>query len=116
MQVTFTFDHNDPAAWHVWQGLFNPALTPCPNLAPSLHPAAPAEDPAMTPAQARAAKARAAKTAKAAQPEPAADAEDVSGPAPNGAETEEDFGLTQPSSMSPGEAHEAALALVRDIF
>jgi hypothetical protein len=62
--------------------------------------------------QAAAAKARAAKAAKAGTaPGPETVIED---PAPNGA-AEDDLGLTDPN-MSPAEAKEAGLALVREAF
>ena len=71
--------------------------------------------------QAQAAKARAAKAAKQAEAQAAAAAAtpvpDLIGPA-NGEDTSEDaddLGLA-PTSMSPAEAKEASLALLRDIF
>jgi hypothetical protein len=80
-------------------------------------PAGPAEPgqaaATLTGRQAAAAKARAAKAAKAAAP--VENGEDLSGPAPNGADDAEDIGLTDPG-MSPAEAKEAALGLVREIY
>jgi hypothetical protein len=66
----------------------------------------------LTGRQAAAAKARAAKAAKAAAP--IENGEDLSGPA-NGHDEAEDIGLTDPG-MSPAEAKEAALGLVREIY
>ena len=134
MQVSFTFDVNDPAAKALWAKLWAtmsdeptptpepaPAVpTPTPEPAPAPEPAPEPEAPP-TAAQARAAHARAARAARqqekaaAKAPDPLSAAEDVSGPAEtNGADHDDDFGMTSPS-MSPGEAHEAALALVREI-
>jgi hypothetical protein len=73
--------------------------------------------------QAAAANARAAKLAKQApvdvDTDPVGDrgAADLAGPGTNGvdADPEEDLGLTDPS-MSPAEAKEAGLVLVREIY
>lgn len=73
--------------------------------------------------QAAAANARAAKNKTPATP-PATEngAADLAGPTPEEANGEtEDFGLAKPTapmptSLSPGEAHDAALALVREIY
>jgi hypothetical protein len=79
-------------------------------------PAGPAEpgqaEATLTGRQAAAAKARAAKAAKAAAP--VENGEDLSGPV-NGHDDAEDIGLTDPG-MSPAEAKEAALGLVREIY
>jgi hypothetical protein len=64
---------------------------------------------ALTGRQAAAAKARAAKAAKAAGPDTL-----IEEGAPNGA-AEDDLGLTDPN-MSPAEAKEAALAIVREVY
>lgn len=131
MQVTFTFEANDPAIKTLLPALLarmsdeptpTPEPQPEPTPAPEPAPEAPAEEPPPpTAAQQRAAHARAARAARqqektaAKAPDPLSAAEDVSGPAEtNGADHEDDFGMTSPS-MSPGEAHEAALALVREI-
>jgi hypothetical protein len=119
-QLNFTYDLNTAAERAAFQRMFQ-HLTAQPDerqdmpVAPDL-PAGSAEpgqaEATLTGRQAAAAKARAAKAAKAAAP--VENGEDLSGPV-NGHDEAEDIGLADPG-MSPGEAKEAALGLVREIY
>ena len=111
-QLNVTFDLDTATGRAEFQRML-PHLT--------LPPAEPAEpgpgepdraEATLTGRQAAAAKARAAKAAKAAAP--VENGEDLSGPV-NGHDDAEDIGLTDPG-MSPAEAKEAALGLVREIY
>jgi hypothetical protein len=75
-------------------------------------------------ANARAAKARQANADQAAAAQATGNnlgdtiIDDVAGPGPNGQDQDDDLGMTPPDdpSMSPGEARELGLALVREIY
>ena len=129
MQVTITFDTDQPTASRIYQMLVTAQqaqlVTPAPQptAAPSTEEAQPAAaaaaaapaDTAKTNRQAAAAKARAAKAAKPV--EAVLGPADGPGPGDQGAEPDDDMGLSPPAaSMSPGEAHDAALALVREAY
>jgi hypothetical protein len=118
MQVTLTFDTDQPTAARIYQLLATAQQAQLVQVSPT--PTLPAGDPtpsadiAKANRQKSAAAARAAKAAKDNGP-----VEQVLGP--NGedqaGDQDEDMGLSPPAaSMSPGEAHDAALALVREAY
>jgi hypothetical protein len=116
--LNFAFDLDTSAGRAEFQRMFQHLVaTSDPPSAPDLPAEAETQaETALTGRQAAAAKARAAKAAKAAEAAgaPIENGEDFSGPAPNGADAE-DIGLTDPG-MSPAEAKDAALAIVREVY
>jgi hypothetical protein len=140
-QLNFTFDLGSAAGRAEFQRMFRHLLTsdPLPSLSdrqgmplapdlllPPQNPSSIPDDPDRAAAakagrQEAAAKARAAKAAKAAEAgngSLAADSgADLSGPEPNGQDqaVEDELGLVDPN-MSPAEAKEAGLALVREAY
>jgi hypothetical protein len=139
-QLNFTFDLGSAAGRAEFQRMFRHLLTsdPLPSvpdrqgmpLTPDLpepvraNPSSVPDDPDRAAAakagrQEAAAKARAAKAAKAAGNGQADDSgADLNGPEPNGQDqpaVEDDLGLVDPN-MSPAEAKEAGLAVVREAY
>jgi hypothetical protein len=119
--LNFAFDLDTSAGRAEFQRMYRHLVTETDerqgmSLAPDL-PAETRAETALTGRQAAAAKARAAKAAKAAEAVGASveNGEDLVGPAPNGADAEEDIGFVDPG-MSPAEAKDAALAIVRDVY
>jgi hypothetical protein len=115
--LNFAFDLDTAAGRAEFQRMFQHLVTSDPPPVPDL-PAEAQAEAAPTGRQAAAAKARAAKAAKAAEVvgAPIENGEDLSGPPLNGADAEaDDIGLVDPG-MSPAEAKEAALAIVRQIY
>lgn len=120
MQVSFTLDLNEAGAQALWRELVK-HVTTTPAITVEAQPETPTDAAAAMKAnrQAAAANARAAKAAKTS-PTPV---EDVLGPAEppplpeaNGAGDQvEDLGLIDPN-MSPAEAKEAGLVLVREVY
>jgi hypothetical protein len=114
MQVTISFDTDGVIAARIYQLLVEAHQAHTVTAEPPPPEAPPAEetpvDTAKANRQAAAAKARAAKDAK-----PKTSVTDVLGP-PNGEDQDQDdLGLVPPS-LSPGEAKDQALALVREIY
>jgi hypothetical protein len=120
--LNFAFDLDTAAGRAEFQRMFQHLVTETDErqgmpLAPDLPAEAETQaETALTGRQAAAAKARAAKAAKAAGAL-IENGEDLSGPPLNGgADAEaEDIGLVDPG-MSPAEAKEAALAVVREVY
>jgi hypothetical protein len=110
MQITFSFDTDSAMAARIYQLLVEAHQAD--TVAQTLLPPAPAAAPA--PKKAGAKPAPAAKAPPVPAPAPAKAQE--AGP-PNGEdpEVEDDMGLVPPS-MSPAEAKEQALALVRQVY
>jgi DNA replication initiation complex subunit (GINS family) len=125
MQITLSFDTDAALAGRIYQLLVEAHQAHTVSVEPPTAIPAETEVPAdraeaiKLQRQAAAAKARAAKDAKA---KPQTPVTDVLGPdevnQPNGEDQqdqEEDLGMAPPS-LSPGEAKDAALALVREIY
>jgi hypothetical protein len=111
--LNFAFDLDTSAGRAEFQRMFQHLVTSDPPPVPDLPTETDQAETALTGRQAAAAKARAAKAAKAVGAL-IENSEDLSGPAPNGTDAE-DIGLVDPG-MSPAEAKEAALAIVREIY
>ena len=114
--LNFAFDLDTAAGRAEFQRMFQHLVTSDPPSAPDLPAETGQVEAALTGRQAAAAKARAAKAVKAAEAAgvPIENGVDLSGPPLNGADAE-DIGLVDPG-MSPAEAKEAALAIVREIY
>lgn len=118
-EISFTIDLETVAGQAELRRLMGHLLSPLEIETPAIDAAAAAIDAAAAAKAAkRAARQQAAANARGVEPVLRTPSEDdLTGPEPNGADTEsvEDMGLDDPN-MSPAEAKEAGLALMRELF